>query len=540
MKPVAIVLLLLSSVCHAGNYTPLNQDCDGFAKVAVGSYKGTCVGLVNQFKGFKKPRKAIQLDAHHLLVTDMGGWSANRGKLWLLKSTQPHLQGELTVTALLKKLDMPHDIELDAKGRVLLAEVHQVRRLTLQQGRIVLDEVVISGLPNKGALHPLSNFAQLANGDLVINVGSKTDHCEDKMIKGQCTELSKNGLWQYAYNATQDRYASPGIHIASGLRNSMALAVHQSGQLLQAENSSDISDAEEPYEELNIIKQGGFYGWPYCLNERFDQGMIAGGCKQKNYQAPYLLLPPHTAPLDMMYAKTNKLPMLDGKLLMSWHGYRVVGNRLVAYDVDEQGLPILTPHAWFNRDPIAPATKWTRHRVAAKGGVTRQAQHVEIISHWNKVKGIRPEGAPVGLTMLLDETLLIVDDKNKALLRLAKGTAYHSNNSTAKPSNTKKANTKKANAKKANAVGQVIDLNLAVNQTLKATLLEHCSGCHVELNATPNQLLNSHDGWLVMEDGKTKIEQAVFSNTRPMPPTGSLSHDQKTSLVEILKQAMTD
>ena len=86
----------------------------------------------------------------------------------------------------------------------------------------------------------------------------------------------------------------------------------------------------------------------------------------------------------------------------------------------------------------------------------------------------------------------------------------------------------------------MIDLNLAVNQTLKATLLEHCSGCHVELNATPNQLLNSHDGWLVMEDGKTKIEQAVFSNTRPMPPTGSLSHDQKTSLVEILKQAMTD
>jgi glucose/arabinose dehydrogenase len=528
MKSLAPFLLLLSSFCNAGNYSPLNQDCDGFSQVAIGSYGGTCVGLVNQFDGFKKPRKAIQLDEHHLLVTDMGGWSANRGKLWLVQSTQPHLRGELTVTPLLTKLDMPHDIELDAKGRVLLAEVHQVRRLTMQKGRIVLDEVVITGLPNKGALHPLSNFVQLANGDLVINVGSKTDHCEDKVIKGLCTELSKNGLWQYAYDATQDTYARQGKHIASGLRNSMALAVHQSGSLLQAENSSDLSDAEEPYEELNIIKQGGFYGWPYCLNEHFDQGMIEGGCEQNNYQSPYLLLPPHTAPLDMVYAKTSQLPMLDGKLLMSWHGYRVVGNRLVAYDVDKQGLPILTAQAWFNRDPIAPATEWTRHAFAAKGGMIRQAQHVEIISHWNKVEGVRPEGAPVGLTMLLDETLLIVDDKNKALLRLAKGSAYQSNNVTALQSNTVKAY----------AAGQVVDLNLDVNQILKATLLENCSACHVEISATPDQLLNNHDGWLVMEDGETKIERALFSKTRPMPPTGSLSHDKKKTLLKLLKQAI--
>ncbi len=523
MKPLVIVLLLLSSVCYSGNYSPLNRDCDGFPQVAVGSYPGTCVGVINQFDEFKKPRKAIQLDSTRLLLTDMGGWSANRGTLWLVESEKEYLRGKLTVTPLIKKLNMPHDIELDGKGRILLGEVHQVRRLTMQQGRIIKDEVVISGLPHKKYLHPLSNFVQLASGDLVINVGSQTDHCDGKMEKGKCTELSKNGLWQYAYDTNQDVYANEGKHLASGLRNSMALAVHKSGTLLQAENSSDIKDAEEPYEELNIIKEGAFYGWPYCLNEHFDQKIVEGGCNQTNYQSPYVLLPPHTAPLDMMYVQSAKLPMLNGKLLMSWHGYRVVGNRLVAYDIDAKGLPVLTQQAWFNRDPIAPETEWTRHPFTAKGGMARQAQHIEIISHWNKVNGTRPEGAPVGLTMLIDDTLFIVDDKNKALLRLAKGVPYQPNDTQAQP---------------LAPMGQIIDLNLNRNKALKDTFLTHCSGCHVELKTAPASLLNNHDGWLEMEGGVIKVERALFNETRPMPPTGTLSHDEKNALLESLKRAL--
>ena len=522
-KSLAAGLVLFSSVTVAGNYVALDQSCDGFSQVAVGSYAGTCVGLVSQFEGFKKPRKAVQLDANRLLVTDMGGWSAGRGKLWLIESAQPQLRGALTVTPLLDKLDMPHDIELDAKGRVLLGEVHQVRRLTFEQGRIIHDEVMVRDLPSKGYLHPLSNFVQKANGDLIINVGSKSDDCKDLMANGQCTELTQNGLWQFAYDAKADTYAAKGEHLASGLRNSMALAVHASGTLLQAENSSDIKQAEEPYEELNIIEAGAFYGWPYCLNELFDQGLIKNGCDQPHYQKPYVLLPPHTAPLDMMYVQSSKLPMIDGKLLMSWHGYRVIGNRLVAYAVDAKGLPTLTDQAWFNRDPIAPATEWMRHPFAAKGGMTRQAQHIEIISHWNKIDGVRPEGAPVGLTLLQDETLLIVDDKNKALLRLAPGTPYQSANKPASQNEPK---------------GNVIDLSLSNHQSLKATLLEHCSACHVALQSAPDQLLNDHSGWLVKEDGITKIEQALFNATRPMPPTGLMSHEQKKTLMEDLLRAI--
>lgn len=531
MKPLTIALIFIisisstfySSLNFAANYTRLNQDCDGFSQLAIGSYPGTCVGLISQFEGFKKPRKAIQLDEYRLLIVDMGGWSVNRGILWLMTSDLPNLKGKLEMTALLKKLNLPHDIELDAKGRVLLGEADQIRRLAIDNGRIISDEIVVRDLPYKKSLHPLSNFAQLANGDLVINQGSKTDHCEQGMGKGECAELSGNGLWQYGYDAVLDVYASKGAHLAKGLRNSMALAVHSSGTLLQAENSSDIKQAEEPYEELNIIKPGAFYGWPYCLNENFDQNLIINGCDQDAYQAPYVLLPPHTAPLDMLYVKTSKLPMLDGKLLMSWHGYRVVGNRLVAYEVDEEGLPILTEQAWFNRDPITPATEWTRHAFNARGGMARQAQHIELITRWNKVEGLRPEGAPVGLTMLKDETLLIVDDKNKALLRLAAGTAFQSKNTV--------------NKKNHSQLGP-INLSLATNQGLKETLLTHCSACHQALKTAPETLLNQGDAWLSLNEGKTRLEQALFNNVRPMPPTASLNESDKRRLLLQVEKAL--
>jgi len=52
---------------------------------------------------------------------------------------------------------------------------------------------------------------------------------------------------------------------AKGLRNSMALTVHpQSELVIQGENSMDLPDEDAPYEELNVLKEGNHYGWPYC------------------------------------------------------------------------------------------------------------------------------------------------------------------------------------------------------------------------------------------------------------------------------------
>ena len=63
-----------------------------------------------------------------------------------------------------------------------------------------------------------------------------------------------------------DNKWSPNFTImAQGLRNSVAMARHTSGTLLEADNGVDFAPADTPFEELNVLRQGAHYGWPYCL-----------------------------------------------------------------------------------------------------------------------------------------------------------------------------------------------------------------------------------------------------------------------------------
>lgn len=496
------------------NYTPLNAQCDGLPKLPIGSIEGTCLGLVaSDFNGVKfiKPRKAIELaQSHQLLITDMGGWTSGKGALWLLQFESSRYKKLISHKKIATKLAMPHDIKLHSDGYIYLGEAHQISRFKIKDNSITQYEIIVSNLPAPSSeyLHPLTSFVFLNNNDLLINIGSKTDNCG--LLKGKinCNEKNDVGLRLYRFkkNNTWDHNFSM---YATGLRNSVALLVHASGTILQGENSSDIKDAAEPYEEINQIKQGGDYGWPYCLNRQFDYASIhnpniKNSCQHANYIEPYSLMPPHVAPLDMIYYHANRLPMLTGKLIMSWHGYRVVGNRIVAYDIDNNGLPVLsnTKHIQYTQDPIAPATQFTQHSFQPKGGSTHDAQHKEVISHWNAIPERRPEGAPVGLLELSDGAILIVDDKNKAILRLSNGAAYQD---------------QAVNHTKINISGYDF------SGDAKELLIEQCSQCHTELTSQPGLLLNSQTGWLKRIENKTLLESKLTNSSGYMPPTGKLN-----------------
>jgi glucose/arabinose dehydrogenase len=71
-------------------------------------------------------------------------------------------------------------------------------------------------------------------------------------------------------------------------------------------------------------------------------------CNSSAHAKPARLLPPHSSPLDMLYYDGAMFPELRGRLLMSWHGYRPAGARLVAFTVDSQGIPHATPKAHYH------------------------------------------------------------------------------------------------------------------------------------------------------------------------------------------------
>lgn len=518
---LAVVLLYFTpglAAFASDPYQPLDEDCAGLPKLPIGSLEGTCLGMLADDRvGFIMPRKVIEVPGKtQLLVTDMGGWSNHRGILWRLDfNSEEGFLGPFKAEKLATGLSLPHDIRLGPDGAFYLGEAHQISRFELDEKGIRHSEVVIPALPYvEGAYqHPLTNFVFMPNHDLLINIGSKTDDCSAMMSEGRCEEVDQVGLRLYPYQPETGTWSLEYSLYATGLRNSMALVVHDSGTVMQAENSSDLPDADEPYEEINHIRSGGFYGWPYCLNRRFAQQIITDGCDRYDYEEPHSLMPPHVAPLDMIYYDSQMLPMLTGQLLVSWHGYRVVGNRVVSYPVDERGMPYLRENVRFNRDPIQPATEFTQHEFEPRGGSSADAQHLEVVSHWNERDGLRPEGAPVGLFELSDGTVLIVDDKNKAILRLAPGSSY------------------KDQAELPLAVEiDGFDFTGEARQVME----NKCAGCHSELIASPGHVLNQAH-WLREQAGMTVLEYRLTLSGKTMPPDGRLGEERLKTLIEAIE-----
>src|SRR5262249_18615939 len=130
---------------------------------------------------------------------------------------------------------------------------------------------------------------------------------------------------------------------ASGLRNSMAFAATPSGKVLQIENSIDIPDEDHPFDEVNVLEQGRHYGWPYDMDrDAPTPGWKAAAmdCAGPSHTKPAALLGPHSAPLGMTYYSGSMFPELKGRLLVSLHGYKPAGARIVSFAVNAEGIPI--------------------------------------------------------------------------------------------------------------------------------------------------------------------------------------------------------
>jgi glucose/arabinose dehydrogenase len=411
-------------------YVTQTTTCDGWPRVDVGMAPGFCMGLVvappeNGFhrRLLRTPRMLLELpDKKSWLLSDLGAWTDKLGKIWLLTVDAP---GEVRLREVIGGLALPHTLTRGPDGGIYGAEMNRIFRI---DPRTFAATTVIDGLPGNRlhlGRHPLSHFLFDANGDLLVNVGADTDQCADaaSRLPGEesCPEAegseARAVLRRYAYLGGGRWNPTPAV-LARGLRNSLVLLRHSSGTLLQAENSYDFAPlAERPYDEINVIKPGANYGWPYCydLDQRTPAWAAAAkvlDCASAAHEKPVVLLPPHAAPLGAVYYAGAMFPALDGKLLMSWHGYRPTGSRVVAFAVDAHGVPTITPDAHYP-EYAGGATL----SVAYRSGPA--AEPLVLTPRWDLVPGVRPAGAPVALTIADDGAIWVADDRNAAILRIA-------------------------------------------------------------------------------------------------------------------------
>lgn len=463
----ALALILSALPCETAGaqtgrlsgYSVGSETCGSvpflFPRLHIGLRDGYCAGLVASAKdGLQFPRSIIQIPGRDLfVVADMGGWLRSKGRLLLLDPSLP--LGHRTKT-LLEGLDYPFGLAIGADKKVYSSTTETIFRfdpLAGEPSRTV--ETIVQGLPARDirlsdgrriaeSVHPMKQFVFDAAGRLYVNVGAPTDACVNKgtTAKGCAAGEGPEALaaiWAFTppasgiFPALKPGEPNPPTEVyARGLRNSMALAVHPNFPaagfaFLQGENARDLPDPMKPNEEINSIEKGKHYGWPFCYDlttasaefKTFLQtsSTYKDFCNNKAaYRQPYSLLPPHGAPLAMFYYQGSRFPELNGKLVIGLHGYRPTGSRVIFYDVDEKGFPAIHPAPV--RYHVSCSTEPTRIFQTEKASQVPAAAFTELVSEWHKVNGVRPQGAPVGMTVASDGAIWLVEDKNATVIRI--------------------------------------------------------------------------------------------------------------------------
>lgn len=122
-------------------------------------------------------------------------------------------------------------------------------------GDLVADEAVNFAHDLPYGRHQNDNLKFGPDGLLYISIGSTCDAC------AEANPMSASIVRYDTTNGQSEIYAT-------GLRNPYDLAFEpQTGALFATDNGRDDLGLDAPGEELNLIVQGGNYGWPTCWDE---------------------------------------------------------------------------------------------------------------------------------------------------------------------------------------------------------------------------------------------------------------------------------
>jgi glucose/arabinose dehydrogenase len=216
---------------------------------------------------------------------------------------------------------------------------------------------------------------------LYIGVGSLTNIAD----KGMEIEKGRAAIHEL------DLATGKGRIFASGLRNPVGLAWEpQTGALWTVVNERDGLGDETPPDYLTSVREGGFYGWPYCywgktVDDRVpqDAALVASAIQ------PDYALGGHTASLGLCWLPAGVLPGFPEGMVIGQHGS---WNRstLSGYKV------IFVPFS--NGRPVGPSR--------------------EILSGFLAPDERSSFGRPVGVALGPDGSLLVADDVGNVIWRV--------------------------------------------------------------------------------------------------------------------------
>jgi glucose/arabinose dehydrogenase len=278
-----------------------------------------------------------------LLVSEAG--DAPDGKVVALPDVNADGVADKTVTVL-SGLDQPHGIAVvcpntgnvsaDQDGCLLyVAETGSLKSYAYDADTMTASNPKeLTALPT-GAGHFTRTILPAADQkSLFVSIGSDCNVCNE--ANPQRATIQKFDLQTNTLST-----------VATGLRNSVFMALSPvDGMLWATDNQRDLLGDDIPPDEVNIIKQGGNYGWPICYGQNihdtdFDtRQYFVDPCADK--VPPHIELPAHSAPLGIAFIPEEGWPDGWGNDVLvamhgSWNRSTPSGYKVVRIHLDASG-----------------------------------------------------------------------------------------------------------------------------------------------------------------------------------------------------------
>jgi glucose/arabinose dehydrogenase len=155
----------------------------------------------------------------------------------------------------------------------------------------------------------------LPSGDgqkLYVGVGSLSNIADD----GMAVEEGRAAIYELELASGKSRI------FAGGLRNPVGLAWEpQTGALWTVVNERDGLGDETPPDYLTSVRDGGFYGWPYCYwGQTVDDRVPQDAAAVATAITPDYALGGHTASLGLCWLPAGTLPGFPDGMVIGQHG----------------------------------------------------------------------------------------------------------------------------------------------------------------------------------------------------------------------------
>ena len=380
LRAIAPALLLMASACgsirDAGAHPSADAPRDTAGTVA------TLDGKLRVPAGFKATYFARNVSGVRFMTVGPDGavYASQSGQGRIIRLPDANHDGVAdTVTVVVSGLKQPHGLAFH-KGALYVANTDGVVRVALGPGMVAAGApVYVNNYPSGGG-HWTRTIVFGQDSAMYVSVGSTCNLCvENTPERAAVLRFNEDGSGKRVY--------------ASGLRNAVGLAVHPAtGAIWASQNERDnlTPDHENlPPEELNILTDGGDFGWPYCYGDRVPNPEYNDQARCNPTVPPALKMPAHSAPLGISFlTKATTFPAdYRGDLLVAFHG------------------------SWNRTTPTGAKVV----RVHVVKGKPTSAE--DFITGWQDADGKR-WGRPVDILVAADGSVLVSDDGSGSIYRV--------------------------------------------------------------------------------------------------------------------------